>query len=199
MTINPFPELETLVARDAELRTRLAESGELFGHYHPAVAELHRENARRLREILADHGWPDRARHGEAAVEAAWLIVQHAIGEPEFQRSMLPLLEEQARLGRIRPALVAMLEDRIRAFEGRPQLYGTQMDWDERGELSPWPAVGDPEDVDRRRASVGLPPLAENIRRLRDEARQSGERPPADLAGYREAAQAWARSVGWHS
>jgi hypothetical protein len=36
------------------------------------------------------------------------------------------------------PALqAAMLEDRIRAFEGRPQRYGTQFDWDANGEPSP--------------------------------------------------------------
>ena len=31
----------------------------------------------------------------------------------------------------------AMLEDRIRVFEGRPQLYGTQLEPDEQGNMRP--------------------------------------------------------------
>src|SRR2546430_12422286 len=36
-----------------------------------------------------------------------------------------------------------------------PQVYGTQYDWDEKGELNPHP-VEDPEGVDELRRSVGL-------------------------------------------
>jgi len=53
-----------------------------------------------------------------------------------------------------------MLEDRIRVFENRPQLYGTQLKPDAHGNPRPH-AIEDRERVDERRRAVGLEPLAE--------------------------------------
>lgn len=44
--------------------------------------------------------------------------------------------------------------------EGRSQTYGTQIADVRDGEGVPWP-VADPERLDERRASVGLPAFAE--------------------------------------
>src|SRR5207248_5590972 len=57
---------------------------------------------------------------------AAWLILQHAIGNPPLVRRGLTLLQGGASKGEVSPLEVAMLEDRIRTFEGRPQRYGTR-------------------------------------------------------------------------
>ncbi|RSM35021.1 hypothetical protein DMA12_46010 [Amycolatopsis balhimycina DSM 5908] len=86
-----------------------------------------------------------------------------------------------------------MLDDRIRSFEGQPQLYGTQFDWDENGELNPKP-MDDPELVDRRRAELGLPLMADAIARMRASL---DEPAPSDLAQRRAEQGAWARRVGW--
>jgi hypothetical protein len=131
--------------------------------------------------------------------DAAWLVVQHAIGEPAFQREMLVRLEAEVDAGQLPAARVAMLDDRIRAFEGRPQRYGSQVDWDEQGELNPWPPVEEPATVDDRRREVGLPPLAEQMARLRSQARAEGSHPPEDVLEWRRTGEAWARSVGWRS
>ena len=81
-------------------------------------------------------------------------------------------------------------------LEGTPQQYGTEMDWDDDGVLSPLP-IADPVDVDVRRDAVGLGPLAESIEKIRAEARRYGDRAPADRDVRRAAVEAWARSVGW--
>jgi len=73
----------------------------------------------------------------------------------------------------------------------------TQLDWDEDGQLVPWPAIEDAETVDDRRAEVGLPPLAEVLADRRRTAALEGDHPPADLAARRREADAWARAVGW--
>jgi hypothetical protein len=91
---------------------------------------------------------------------------------------------------------VAVLEDRIRVLEGRPQRYGTQYDWDERGEMSPLP-IEEPAGVDERRRAIGLPRLGESTRRVREGARAVGERPPPDVAQRRRESETWARMVGW--
>jgi hypothetical protein len=182
-------ELLALVARDDAVRARLLAEGSLFEGYHPEMEAVHRANAARLRELIGIHGWPGRGRVGPAAAHAAWRIVQHAIGEPEFLRAMLPIVAEDPETPR---AEVAMLEDRIRVFEGKLQRYGTQFDWNDEGTaLVPMVGVEDAVSVDERRESVGLPPMV--WRRQPGD----GERPPRDPAAKRRAAEAWLRRVGW--
>ena len=186
-------ELVALIARDDETRERLAADGSLFEHgYHPEMEAVHRANAARLRELVAEHGWPGWSRVGDEAASAAWRIVQHAIGEPDFQRAMLPVLAEAAERGDVDPAEVAMLEDRIRVFEGRPQVYGTQFDWNDDGTaMVPMGTVDDPDNVDARRAAVGLPPI--EWRR----APPPDEPPPEDRAAREREFVEWARARGW--
>jgi hypothetical protein len=92
----------------------------------------------------------------------------------------------------------AMLEDRIRVFEGRPQLYGTQFDWDSTGQLSPLP-IEDPSEVEARRRTLGLKPLEQQVNDVRAAAAREGERPPADWATRQREVEAWYRQVGWRS
>ena len=91
-----------------------------------------------------------------------------------------------------------MLEDRIRFFEGRPQRYGTQLDWDAEGHLSPG-EVEDPQRLVERRLAVGLPPLEAQVEETRSRATSEGERPPADHQAYASARDEWAASVGWRA
>jgi hypothetical protein len=188
--------LLAMAAEDRRVRAELAADGALFGGYHPRMAEVHRRNAARLAAILDRHGWPGRALVGEAGAAAAWLVLRHAIGEPPLMRRGLKLLGGLAP-GEVAPARLALLKDRVRAFEGRPQRHGTQYEWDEHGQLSPLP-IEDPGCVDERRRSVGLGPLEENTRRIREEAACAGERPPPDRAERQRRKREWERSVGWH-
>ena len=189
----------TLVAmaeHDLQVRAELVASGELFGGYNKRMAAVHKKNADSLNRIVDDFGWPGSSLVGSDGAEAAWLILQHAIGNPEFQRKCLHILKDAAESGEVPAAQVAYLEDRIRVFEERPQRYGTQFDWDGSGTLSPHP-IEDPERVDEFRASVGLGPLAEKIQEMRRHAAEEGHEQPADFDEYLKGRKAWARSVGW--
>ena len=191
-------ELLRMQGEDLALREELVRTGMLFDGYAPRMADLHRRNNARLRELLAAHGWPGRSLVGDDAAAAAWLVLQHAILDPGLMRGAVPLLERAAAAGEVEAKHLAMLVDRIRTLEGRPQVYGTQHDWDANGELSPAP-IEDPQDVDARRARVGLGPLASDTLRLRARALAEGEHAPVDGAARRRAAEDWARSVGWRS
>jgi hypothetical protein len=59
---------------------------------------------------------------------------------------------------------LADLTDRVLIGEGKKQLYGTMMRVAEDGKFVPEP-IEDEANVDKRRAALGLQPLAENIRR----------------------------------
>ena len=198
-------ELREMARADLALRDALARDGSLFQGYHPRMAALHQRHGTRLAALIDAHGWPGRSRVGAASARAAWLILQHAIANPPLMRRGLTLLQGGASEGEVSPLEVAMLEDRIRTFEGRPQRYGTQFDWDEHGRLSPLP-LEDPAGVDARRRAIGLGPLAQDLRRRRGAlARGRGrrgrgrglERPPADWAARQREMDRWLRQVGW--
>ncbi len=152
-------ELLDMRAEDLRVRQELEESGELGGSYVPRMEAVHVRNAARLIELISIHGWPDEEIAGKEGAEAAWLIAQHAIGEPEFQRHVLCLLRACEDAKRIPLWHAAYLEDRIAMYEGRPQRYGTQWIDDPRdGRARPW-KLAEPDRVNEWRAEVGLKPL----------------------------------------
>lgn len=152
-------ELIEMSAEDLRVRQELVDSGELGGEYVPRMEQVHIRNAERLKELIALYGWPNNEIAGEDGALAAWLIAQHAIGAPLFQRACLALMKETASHGRIPRWHMAYLEDRIAMLEGRPQIYGTQwMDDPVDGQARPWRLVS-AESVDELRAGVGLGPM----------------------------------------
>jgi hypothetical protein len=152
---------ELLSMREEDLRVRgeLDAAGELGGPYVPRMEAVHVRNAARLRELISQHGWPAEDIAGEDGATAAWLITQHAVGEPDFQRQSLIHLQACSAQGRVPAWHAAYLEDRIAMHEGRPQRFGTQwMDNPSDGRTRPW-RLADPGHVDELRASVGLGPM----------------------------------------
>ncbi|HUR93905.1 MAG TPA: DUF6624 domain-containing protein [Gemmatimonadales bacterium] len=190
-------ELLAMAELDVQVRAELAAEGTLFDGYHPRMQAVHDAHATRLAAILDAHGWPGESLVGHDGADAAWLIVQHAIAQPALQRRALVILQEAVARGQAVARQAAMLEDRIRTFEGLPQRYGTQMDWDAQGELSPLP-IDDPEGVDQLRRSVGLGPLAHELETHRRRA-AGHERPPADWSARQRERDVWLRSVGWRT
>ena len=183
-------ELIAMAELDQKVGDELAASGALYEGYHPRMIALHEQNAARFQAIIAEIGWPTERLVGKPAAEAAWLIAQHAISQPGFQRSCLKALTEAAREHMVPLWQPAMLEDRIRMFEGRPQLYGSQLKPDADGNLQPY-MIEDPEGVDERRRAVGLEPLAERL------ARAKPQPVPADPEQFERDYQNWLIEVGW--
>ncbi len=189
-------ELLAMAERDLAVRGELGADGSLFHRYHPRMQAVHDANAARLAAIMDQHGWPGEPQVGPQGAEAAWLIAQHAIAQPAFQRAALTALWKAVEGGDAPALQAAMLEDRIRAFEGRPQRYGTQFDWDANGELSPLP-IDDPGGVDDRRRTLGLMPLQDDLAERQRRAAEGPERPPADWPARQREMEAWLHAAGW--
>jgi hypothetical protein len=152
-------ELQAMRDEDLRVREELIASGDLGGEYVPKMEAVHERNASRLRELIDLHGWPAENIAGKDGSESAWLIAQHAIGEPEFQRYALKMLHVSIAKGRVPPWQAAYLEDRIAKYEGQPQRFGTQWIDDPRdGRSRPW-TIADPKNVNALRTEVGLEPL----------------------------------------
>jgi hypothetical protein len=189
-------ELIKMAEEDNRLRSQLAGDGSLVNRYHPQMKAVHDKNAKRLSEIVAKSGWPGKSMVGEEAAHAAWLILQHAISHPGLQRKCFPLLVQQVDEGEMQPVELAMLEDRIRCFEGRPQRFGTQFDWDENNQMSPLP-MDDEQLVEERRKKIGLRPMDEEVIEKRKETKQSSELPPEDNQQYLREKDEWLKANGW--
>jgi hypothetical protein len=179
------------VARDQEWRTRDlgAMSPDDRAKAFRDGREVDRDNTAWLQDIVAKHGWPTRSIVGDDGAHAAFVLVQHADHVPEFQAQCLPLLEEAGKRGEVKQADVALLTDRVRVKQRRPQLYGSQyyVREDASGSVVAdasgkptylLPIVEDVHRLDERRAAVGLPPWSEYERRMAaDQGRPAAERP----------------------
>lgn len=184
-------ELLAMREEDLTVRESLRRAGALeAGNYHPEMEAVHIKNAARLGEMLAQYGWPTRALVGVDGEEAAWMVAMHAIGNPDLQRTSLALLEQALSGGEAPAWQFACLADRIAFFEGRPQRYGTQLDWDDEGYHSVY-RLEDSERVNQLRATVGLGPL--------EHPKGVGYAPmdAETLGRYRADFATWAESVGW--
>jgi hypothetical protein len=188
-------ELLAMRAEDLRVRQELLDSGDLGGAYVPRMEAVHIKNAGRLKEIIERFGWPDEQISGEDGAEAAWLIVQHAIGFPDLQRECLQLMRHCVTEGRIPGWQAAYLEDRIAMLEGRPQRYATQwMDDPIDGRARPW-KLAEPDRVDELRATVGL-------ERMHPIPEPGPELPVAQQEGMRANQrwwEDWLGSRGWRS
>lgn len=156
-------ELLKRVEQDQAIRNELISKG--VKNPDKGVLERMRatdaENTERVRAIVGRYGWPGPDLVGRDGAEAAFLLVQHA--DHAFQKEMLPLVEKAYRGGGLSGQSYAMLLDRVRVGEGKPQVYGTQAkrfeEWE--GQEPALEPIEDEANVDRRRAEVGLPPLSE--------------------------------------
>ena len=188
-------ELLEMREEDLSVRQELLDSGELGGAYVPRMEAVHIKNAARLRALISAYGWPGEDIAGKDGAEAAWLTVQHAIGEPEFQRHALSLLRTSAEAGRTPAWHAAYLEDRIAMYEKRPQRFGTQWIDDPRdGRARPW-QLADAEHVNDLRASVGLGPLHSIPERGPDISEEQRTQMEESKCWWDE----WLISKGWHS
>lgn len=150
-------ELLTMLREDQAARQKLIAAAD------SAVVEelraLDRRNTSRLKEIVLAQGWPDTARVGLDGVVAAFMLVQHADQDPAFQEEMLPHVEAAHRYGGLPGECVAMLTDRILVAKGERQIYGTQSRI--VNGVVKIAAVEDPDNLDQRRAQLGMVPIAE--------------------------------------
>jgi hypothetical protein len=116
-------------------------------------------NQARLKQIVAQYGWPTYAMVGEQAATAAWLLVQHADSDKAFQLEALALMEPLVQQRQASGKDYAYLYDRTHY----PQRFGTQGTCVSRQEWQPF-EIEDIDHVEERRQTLGMPPLADYVK-----------------------------------
>ncbi|RFA26587.1 hypothetical protein CAI21_16620 [Alkalilimnicola ehrlichii] len=164
-------ELLSMQEEDQRVLRELMDAGELREQeYHPRMRAVHERNNARIKAIVGEYGWPGVALVGKEGAKAAWLMVQHAVLDTAFMERALPLLEEAVKNGDAEGWCLAYLQDRVLTMAGKPQIYGTQHDFDENGIAFPLP-IAEPGKVDLLRRDIGLEPLSEATKRIQDRYR----------------------------
>ncbi len=123
-----------------------------------------KENKEELLELLDKYGWPTASEVTEYAAAGAALIINHT--NYELRSKYFPMLEKAFKKGEAQPLRYAKMKDRLLVEEGKKQLYGTQIKFDNLSRV-PYP-ITDPEHVDQRRAKIGLGPLRPYLKKRFD-------------------------------
>ncbi|MBI3572395.1 hypothetical protein HY091_02605 [Candidatus Kaiserbacteria bacterium] len=146
-------EIDAMAAADQEMRQKAIKENSWD-------ATIDARNTARMKEIIGKIGWPTAAKVGRDSSSNAWLLVQHADRDVQFQEQCLVLMKQEP-MSEVDPRNIAMLEDRVRVNSNQSQLYGTQYRA-VNGEHKPLP-IEDETNVDKRRKQMGLDTLEENI------------------------------------
>jgi len=156
-------ELLAMVEEDQKIRDDFIKSG--VDHPSKTIMDqmeaIGQRNTARMKEIIKKYGWPDSRQVGWDGTQAAFILVQHA--DHSFQKQLLPLIEKEFAAGDLSGPNYALFIDRVLAEDGKPQVYGSRaMPFDQWKGTEPvlYP-ITDEANVNKRRAEVGLSPLAE--------------------------------------
>lgn len=169
-------QLQSMTKKDQYIRSEIENvakkfqiEGEERGRYDRGVhlrwTTVDSMNTLYLKQILDHHEWITISTFGPKADQHAWLIVQHADLDWEFQTKMLSVIEKMVKAGESQRSHFPYLFDRVaRAFnrptKQKPQRFGTQGFCNSSGKWEPH-EMEDPTRVNKFRAEYGLGTLEE--------------------------------------
>ena len=160
--------LDTIYQEDQGLRRQISkveekygrDSDEMIAHWKK-ISERDSINLIKIQKILDERGWLGPDVIGNQGNITLFLVIQHS--DQAVQEKYLPMMREAVTKGNARPSNLALLEDRVALGQGKRQIYGSQIGRNpETGEFYVSP-LQDPDNVDKRRAEVGLGTLQDYI------------------------------------
>ena len=154
-------KLDTIYEDDKKYRMQINVIAEKYGWESNELKELvkimteqYSINTVKIKKILDEYGWLGADVIGNQGNTTLFLVIQHS--DFETQEKYLPMMREAFQKGNANASDLAFLEDRVALRKGEKQIYGSQIAPDpETGEYIILPLI-DPENIDIRRAEVGL-------------------------------------------
>ena len=134
--------------------------------YQKIYKENHLVNEKKITALLDKYGWPKKELIGEQGNFTICNVLQHS--DQAIRIKYLPLMKKAVLEKELLPRFLVRTEDRIATEKGEPQIYGGQMKfYPETKTFNVWP-VYDPKNIDKRRAEIGLEPIAPYLKRRFD-------------------------------
>lgn len=156
--MNLSKELAKMFSEDQKMRNNV-ERGESWNYL------VDRKNTARLKEIIAEFGWPTINLVGKKGSRNAWLLAQHADEDRSFQYLALKLMKKIYKKdpSSLDPANIAYLTDRLLVAGRKKQEFGTQFYINNRGKLVLSP-LKNPKTVNKRREKYNLGPIEKDLK-----------------------------------
>ncbi len=142
-----------------------------LGPGSPVVAALRRlqtmindNNLKELESLLSQKGWPRRSEVGPEASGAAFFVLQHS--NAVAQQKYISMFEKSCRDNEASWQQYALMFDRMRMNQNKPQRYGTHTYLDPKaGPVNELYPLEDETKTDEWRKEIGLEPLKDYLAR----------------------------------
>jgi len=121
------------------------------------ITKVSNDNSLNLLSVINIHGWPSIDLVGIKGSDAAIVIVQQA--KPSMQESLLPILEQEFKNGRLSGQKLASIIDIMLIKTGKKQRYGTQLAI-VNGEIV-FNDIEDEKNLEQRRLAMSMLPMAQ--------------------------------------
>ncbi len=169
----------------AELMRMFGEQLDLLGSYmngHRQLTMYEALTQPRMHDLLHTHGpqfeavidkigWPQPDTVGTAATGAANFLVGHLHCFPDIEEKAFQAMVDVMDTAEIPLATFVQLEDTVLLNRGQGQIYGSVIIRDPvDGRFKPQEPIAHPEELDKRRSEIGLPPIAEQLAKANREA-----------------------------
>lgn len=115
------------------------------------MIQVDSSNYHELKKILEQFGFPGYDLVEKNGSGSFWLLIQHQDEHPDFQISVLELMEKEIKNQNASKANFAYLTDRVKVNTQQQQVYGTQMELNEdETSYQPKKCIG-PQNLNQRR------------------------------------------------
>jgi hypothetical protein len=136
------------------------ESKEMKDHWK-IINQKDSINLIKVKSIFDKYGWLGADVVGVQGNSTLFLVIQHS--DQATQEKYLPMMREAVKNGKAQGSSLALLEDRVALGQGKRQIYGSQIGRDPETQIYYVSPLEDPDNVDKRRAEVGLRSLSEYV------------------------------------
>ncbi len=161
-------ELQQIKDDDQKYRLQADSISKADGMQAPGLVVVNRQmaladsvNLVKVKAILDSRGWPTYSEAGDLYA-ALFLVIQHA--DLLTQLKYLPMIQQAETNSDVDPESVAMLQDRILVRQGKKQLYGSQLYYDDSARTYKISPIVDEARVNDRRAAKGMAPLQDYLK-----------------------------------
>jgi hypothetical protein len=161
-------ELDGIYDEDQKYRQQMDDVGKKYGWESDEMKALWKKanqadsiNLVKVKAILDKYGWLGPEVIGGQGNSTLFLVIQHS--DQKTQEKYLPMMKEAVKNKKAYGSDLALLEDRVLLGQGKRQIYGSQIGMDDKTKTYYVLPLDDPENVDKRRAEVGLSLLSEYV------------------------------------
>jgi len=164
-------KLMTIDVLDQSYNTLMNIYPDSTDYYWKKKIKINDKNVQDAEEIIANYGWVLTKDVGQISNYTLFLVFQHC-GDVKLMRKYEPLLRKNAEIDDFFKNQYATYIDRILGYEGKNQIYGTQMSYDSLKQVY---YLGDnlasPDSLSILRKRMKLNPIEDYLKTMNAELR----------------------------